>query len=236
MRFWRNTSIANLATGSTATLTSDTLGYEWDEDLDNGFRPPGLIRMSTTTVVDAPVLQDYGSTYAPGTATHHLTLYRHGSDALVFGAGTIQWSWGLDSNHDRGSYPSDARMQQATVNLLADMNVQPATLQAGLVQATASSDTTAPSSTIITPTNGSTVQLGVQVTISGTAADSGGGVVGGVEVSVDGGLSWHPANDRASWSYSWVPATPGSVTVLSRAVDDSGNLETTGSGVNVTVE
>ena len=49
------------------------------------------------------MLQDYGSTYGAGTATHSLTLYRHASGALVFGAGTVQWSWGLDSNHDRGS-------------------------------------------------------------------------------------------------------------------------------------
>ena len=76
MRFWRNTSIANLGPGQTATLTSGTLGYEWDEDLDNGARPAGLFDMSTTTYNGAPVLQDYGSTYASGTATHHLTLYR----------------------------------------------------------------------------------------------------------------------------------------------------------------
>ena len=40
---------------------------------------------------------------AAGRATHNLTLYRHASGALVFGAGTVQWSWGLDANHDRGS-------------------------------------------------------------------------------------------------------------------------------------
>ena len=45
--------------------------------------------------------QDYGSTYGNGTATHHLTLYRAASGALVFGAGTVQWSWGLDATHDR---------------------------------------------------------------------------------------------------------------------------------------
>ncbi len=85
-------------------------------------------------------LQDYGSTYGSGTATHHLTLYRDtngaGPDALVFGAGTVQWPWGLDAQHDRGSSPPDASMQQATVNLLADMGVQPGSLQGGLATAT----------------------------------------------------------------------------------------------------
>ena len=46
MRFWRNTSVANLNPGQTATLSDFTVGYEWDEDADNGFRPAGLIRMS----------------------------------------------------------------------------------------------------------------------------------------------------------------------------------------------
>ncbi|WP_026733387.1 N,N-dimethylformamidase beta subunit family domain-containing protein [Fischerella sp. PCC 9605] len=239
MRLWRNTSIANLLPGSTATLTNGTLGYEWDEDIDNGLRPPGLIRMSTTTVNNAPVLQDYGSTFRSGTATHHLTLYKYsgstGNSALVFGSGTVQWPWGLDGNHDRGTTTPDVRMQQATVNLFADMGVQPATLQSGLQLATASGDTTAPTSTITSPTAGATVQAGTQITISGAASDIGG-VVGGVEVSVDGGATWHPANGRASWSYIWLtPTTNGTVTIKSRAIDDSGNIETPGNEVNVTV-
>ena len=63
-----------------------------------------------------------------------MSLYRAPSGALVFGAGTVQWSWGFDPNHD-GDWPDnpDVNMQQATVNLFADMGVQPATLQAGLV-------------------------------------------------------------------------------------------------------
>ena len=44
MRIWRNTSIASQAPGQTATLGDGTLGYEWDEAPDNGFRPPGLVR------------------------------------------------------------------------------------------------------------------------------------------------------------------------------------------------
>ena len=235
MRFWRNTSIANLAAGATATLPFGTLGYEWDEDIDNGFRPAGLFPTSTTVVPNAPVLLDYGSTFGSGTATHHLTLYRHQSGALVFGSGTVQWSWGLDSNHDNGSAAADVRMRQATVNLFADMGVQPAALQSGLVPATASADTTAPSSTISSPTSGSNVPAGSPTTISGTATDAGGGVMGGVEVSVDGGSTWFPANGRSNWSFTWLPSASGNVTIRSRAVDDSGNLETPGAGVNVTV-
>jgi hypothetical protein len=240
MRLWRNTSVATLGAGQTATLATSTLGYEWDEDWDNGYRPAGLIRMSTTSVAGTDYIQDYGNTFASQTATHHLTLYRHSSGALVFGAGTVQWSWGLDPNHDTnpdsGDATADVRMQQATANLFADMGVQPATLQAGLVAATASTDHVAPTSTITAPTNGASVQAGTAVTISGTATDTGGGVVGGVEVSVDGGATWHPANGRASWTYSWTPAFGGPATIRSRATDDSGNIESPAAGVTVTVQ
>ena len=68
--------------------------------------------------------------------------------------------------------PADVRMQQATLNLLADMGAQPATRQSGLVAASASTDTAPPSSFVTSPIAGATVQLGEVVTISGTATDA----------------------------------------------------------------
>jgi hypothetical protein len=236
MRLWRNTILANQAAGAVATLPVGTLGYEWDTDPDNGLRPPGLVRSSTTTITSTGVLQDWGTNYGTGTLTHYLTSYRHASGAHVFGAGTIQWAWGLDSHHDRGSAAADPSMQQATVNVLADMNAQPATLQSGLLPATASTDTTPPVSTILTPAAGITVATGAPVTVTGKASDSGGGIVGGVEVSVDGGTTWHPAAGRATWSYTWAPAAAGTVAIGTRAADDSGNIETPGAGRSITVK
>ena len=136
---------------------------------------------------------------ATGTATHNLTLYRAPSGALVFGAGTVQWSWGLDSNHDRGSGAASAPMRQATVNLFADMGAQPATLQSGLVAADRRPPTRSarrPRSPRRPPARPS--RPARPVTITGTATDTGGGVVGGVEVSTDGGATWHPATGRGS--------------------------------------
>ena len=236
MRLWRGTSIAALATGTVATLPIGTLGYEWDTDPDNGFRPPGLVRNSTTTLTTAGVLQDYGTVYGNGTLTHYLTFYKAPSGARVFSSGSIQWAWGLDANHDRGNAAADPRMQQATVNVLADMGAQAQTLQAGLVPAAASTDTTPPVSVIVSPAAGASLAPGVAVTIAGTATDSGGGVVGGVEVSIDGGATWHPASGRGNWTYGFTPTVAGSTVVIqSRAVDDSGNLETPGAGSTVTV-
>jgi hypothetical protein len=238
MRFWRNTSVANLTAGNTATLPSGTLGYEWDVADDNGFRPAGLINLSTTTQnLTASYLLDYGGVYGTGVATHHLTLYRASSGALVFGAGTVQWSWGLDNQHsnDLGyATPTPSPdMQQATVNLFADMGVQAATIQGGLLPATKSTDATPPVSTITSPAPGAALNTGALITITGTALDAGGGTVGGVEVSVDGGQTWHPASGRANWLFSFTLTGP--TTLKSRAVDDSGNIEIPGPGVTITV-
>ena len=92
MRFWRNTRVANLASNATTTIGTNIIGYEWDEDLDNGSRPAGTFRLSQTSG-SGDILQDYGSTYANGPATHSMTMYTAPSGALVFGAGTIQWPW-----------------------------------------------------------------------------------------------------------------------------------------------
>jgi hypothetical protein len=226
-RLWRGSGVASAAAaGQTSTLTDQSLGYEWDEDPDNGARPAGLVGLSSTTASGVQVLQDYGHTYGSGTATHHLTLYRatKGPRALVFGAGTVQWSWGLDDQHDRGSPAVSSSMQQATVNLFADMGVQPGSLQSGLSGASASTDTAAPSTVITAPAPGSTVAQGVPVTVRGTAADTGGGRVGAVEISTDGGTTWHPASGRESWTYVWRPSAPGQQTILARSADDSANL------------
>jgi Domain of unknown function (DUF4082)/Putative Ig domain/Bacterial Ig domain len=242
MRFWRNTTIASLASGQIATLPAGVLGYEWDADTDNGFRPAGLIPLSTTTLAvpncflyTGDFTSNDGYSIGSCTATHQLTLYRAPSGALVFGAGTVQWSWGLDATHATPGTPSDINMQQATVNLLADMGVQPATLQSGLVPATVSTDTTPPKSSITSPASGTNVVARSPVTISGIATDFGGGVVGAVEVSVDGGLTWHPAAGRENWSYTFVPADSGPLSIQSRAVDDSGNLEVPNPGYALAV-
>ena len=55
----------------------------------------------------------------------------------------------------------------ATVNLLADMGAQPRSLQAGLMTAGASTDTTAPATVITSPAGGETVQQGAPLTIRG---------------------------------------------------------------------
>ena len=45
---WRNTAVAKLTSGS-KSIGGQVLGYEWDPDVNNAFRPVGEIDMSSTT-------------------------------------------------------------------------------------------------------------------------------------------------------------------------------------------
>src|SRR4029078_10365068 len=133
-----------------------TLGCEWDENIGNGSRPNGLIRMSSTTIVEPQKVLDFGINVGPGSRTPSLTIYPHNSGALVFAAGTVQWSYGLDAVHDQLPASPDRAMQQATVNLFADMGAQTLTLQNGadgapLKLASMSADIFAPTSSVTCP-------------------------------------------------------------------------------------
>ncbi|WP_205909782.1 DUF4082 domain-containing protein [Rhizobium pisi] len=235
LRFWRNTDVSQLNEGQTYSLVQNLLGYEWDSDVENGFRPDGLINLSLSSVSVDTYLRDYGTTVGSAVATHSLTMYRAESGALVFGAGTVFWSWGLSDNHQGPATSTDRNVQQAMVNMFADMGIQPTTLDASLILATKSTDMLKPTSSISSPNIGASFLEGQHVTITGTAQDFGGGIIAGVEVSTDGGQHWFKATGRENWSYNWVVQASGTYTIMSRAVDDSVNLEAPSAGKQVTV-
>ena len=106
------------------------------------------------------------------------------------------WAWGLDPNHDPDledstPTPDDLKVKQAMMNLLADMHIfpGPGQLQPGLVPATASSDTVAPTASISSPASPASFPQNQIVLVTGVASDLGGGIVAGVEVSTDNGLT-----------------------------------------------
>ena len=78
LRFWRNTQRRQPGGRARRRRSPDgTLGYEWDEDLDNGSRPAGLIDLSSTTDRRrATSCRTTAPRTAPARATHSLTLYR----------------------------------------------------------------------------------------------------------------------------------------------------------------
>ena len=225
-RLWRNTSVASLQPGQSYTMQTGTLGYEWDSDVANAVRPSGEIDMSSTTVnlTNGTLLKDSGNVYGNGSAVHSLTLYKAASGALVFSSGTVQWAWGLSTVHNDLATTEDPVQQQATANLLSDMNAQPLTLQSNLVAPSKSTDRIGPAVSVTTPSSGATVPAMSPVTFSGTAADAGGGVVARVEISTDNGATWQPATGLGSWTFTWTPTAAGSYTILARAEDDSANV------------
>jgi hypothetical protein len=235
LRLWRGTRAQSAGACEVTELAPQTIGIEWDHDQDNGHRPPGLFRLSSSNVDDAEQLVGPGTGAAGGLfasiaqANHHVTEYRHAtSGALVLNAGTIDWTHGLDRNHMVQPYTNNAgnldmTMMQAMANFMADVGAQGAT-PIDYCPATASSDATPPSSQILSPAPGAVVRLGSSVEITGSANDTGGRVAA-VELSLDGGATWQRTEGRDSWHYRWRPLAVDDYTLLSRAVDDSGNLQ-----------
>ena len=189
-------------------------------------RPAGLIHLSSTTVRRREDHRLRGDRrYRHGDAQPD--ALPHDSGALVFSAGTVQWAWGLDGNHDRGAAaprPGDA----AGDHQPARRHGRAARLAAvadPVASRAKSTDAARPDVRGDVPCQRRALSAAANaMTITGTASDNGG-VVAGVEVSVDGGATWHPAQGTASWTYEWSPGAPGQATHSSRAVDDSGNLE-----------
>ncbi len=95
------------------------VGYEYDK-VDAHFPAPhGLEILASSPVVDVSKQHDVS----------HATLYTAASDARVFDAGTIEWSWGLDSHSsiekfwspgNNTPHPSlvNKAAQKITVNIL----------------------------------------------------------------------------------------------------------------------
>jgi YD repeat-containing protein len=145
-RIWRNTGISQ---GASTTINSKINGWEWDSIPTQAqylsHQPSGVKRVTLTDVGSAPSppewIQDEGLLYSttppPGQPTGVSAVkYTAPSGALVFAAGTIQWSWGLaphyldkpsESYEDPPVDLSDPRIQQATYNIFADGGVEPLT-------------------------------------------------------------------------------------------------------------
>lgn len=234
LRLWRDTGVA---TAGTLDIAPGIIGYEWNVSPEDEYRPAGLIKLSSTTLPWSGILTDQGNRTAPGVATHNLSLYRDAeSGALVFGAGTVFWTWGLSDQHDSSPYGANIEntvLQQFTVNMFADMGIQPGVSDAfltsvGLARASASTDTIAATTTLDDlPDDIAAFQT---ITISGTATDDDGdaavadGRVAAVEVSLDGGATWRVAQGTTDWTYQWRPTAEGSYAIRARAIDDSLNV------------
>jgi PKD domain len=107
------------------------LGYETDL-IVGASSPPGLIRLAHSQFPSPANVSQFPGAHAP--IDSDMTYYKASSDAHVFGAGTMFWSWGLDTFHPLGAiggfsfcpgvYTPDvstAPVQQITRNFLSQV-------------------------------------------------------------------------------------------------------------------
>ena len=94
-------------------------------------------------------------------------------------------------------------------------------------------DTTPPQVSITDPSASKTV-ISTSYTIKGTASDAVSGLAK-VEVSIDGGTSWHDATGTSSWSFVAILALGANV-VKAKATDNEGNISAPTAGVTLTCE
>jgi hypothetical protein len=126
--FWTGAGITGgQATGVTvASNLGKIVGYEWDSNVPSpGTRPTGWTKLSESAVT--PSNPDKYSNLS------HSGIYTASSGAIVYGAGTIEWNYGLayDPNVGIVQSPGGSRVkteiQKATHNLLrAFINNSPA--------------------------------------------------------------------------------------------------------------
>ena len=202
-RLWRHTSVRRALLNNETkpiVLYQGLLGHEWDSPVDNGVSPPGLQLLSSTKIHNVQAIQDWGATFDSGSATHSLVVHRKPSGAIVFGAGTVQWAWGLDEHHDVNDpqrankynirIAQDLRgpcddIQQFTVNLFSDAKLDMPHLAINFPHlVTGESSTTDNDNFAPTATVDDVRRLDNDiVTARGRASDLGGGVVASVEIA-----------------------------------------------------
>jgi hypothetical protein len=259
LRFWRHTPFAT-ANGSASSMFPGALtfcnesdstpacmskyggvGYEWDIDVDNGYRPAGLVRLSTTPMVadEELLLSGAGNSQRVNTtSTHHVVLFRHPSNgAVTLHYGSVAAGHTLDTfrqDEDNPSVPlnaptSDAMtsMRQSLINFFADIGLpRPLTLDSALVWDPIT-DLEPPTVTISPP---GIVSAGNGLDISGTATQQGQAEVAGVEVAImsypaqPGNVDFHPAVGRNSWRFHWTPEAFGRFTIFARASNALGMM------------
>lgn len=130
---YRHTLLNALPEGTFATVGNLIMGWEWDSRADNGFEPAGLRELASTPIIGMN-LTDAGD-FGKGDVrieSSEMVYYTAPSGALVFSAGTLQWSWGLGMQ-DVTPIATEPIIAQVMVNLFSDMGAQPATPDPALI-------------------------------------------------------------------------------------------------------
>ena len=250
---WRNTAASTLKSGQSLTLAPGSrharlrVGRGRRQRLPPGRRVRPLLDDRQRTADVQRLRQQTHRRHdrhpppdaLPGAQRRARVRRRHG--AVVVGPCQRQ-RLGIADAPSPATTPPDPNMEQATVNLLAEMGAQPGSLITGLVA-------------------GDQVDrhhsADLDDHLAGAGRDAPGRQRGhdlrharpmpaaawspGVEVSTDSGATWHPATlttpaeQTVKWTYTWAAHGNPTTTIKSRAVDDSANLEKPSAGITVNV-
>ncbi len=203
---------ASLTAGQSLTLAPDTLGYEWDVGRRQRLPSGGLVPLSSTTrerrrgvhrLRQHHGVQRHGDAQPDDVSRpERRARVRRRDRPVGVGAGRLE----PDSN------TTDRNMQQATREPVRRHGRA----------AHDSADRARPARRQSTDTHGADLD-------DHLAADDGerrrpghaqrharrtpAAVVAGVEVSTDGGSTWHPASGTTSWTYTWTAHGSPSTTI-----------------------
>jgi hypothetical protein len=140
------TTAAVTTANTTKTVSKEIMNTEINQNINNLTTTTTTTNTSTSTIarnnsgtaIEKEILSSSHPTKsAPSNSKKQRQLkskdtvgnFENTKSSLVFGAGTLQWSWALSTFHDGPYVPENKYLQQATINLFADMDVQPGDLK-----------------------------------------------------------------------------------------------------------
>jgi hypothetical protein len=157
-RLYRYTGLDAQGPGSSTSIGSTLVGWEWDARVPNGVEPAGVKTLSGSPV-NGELVQNAGASYLQNqNATVSVTKYTAPSGALVVTTGTIHWNRGLALDPSGVGEP-DLRIQQTTTNILADMGALPATPAPNIVLDSAQSSTPPPANVVATAVSSDSIRI-----------------------------------------------------------------------------
>ncbi|HEX7298614.1 MAG TPA: PKD domain-containing protein [Solirubrobacteraceae bacterium] len=229
-RIWRNTGIA---TGSTTTIGTNLVGWEWDAIPTQAqylSRQPAGVKPLTNSSIplgqNVDWLQDEGRIYSktnpPGQcACAQAVKYTAASGALVFSAGTNDWANALAPN-------PDTRIIQATYNIFSDMGIQPGT-PIGVTLDPPSGPQPPTASFTISP---NPAQSGQTVTFDASASSDPDGPITKYEWDLDGNGTYETdTGTTATTTHTY--SSVGVITVRLRVTDGQGVRSTTNRALSI---
>lgn len=133
-KVWGGTSLND----GDITLTR-VIGFEADEMRPTQPADSVKVLAAYTRNIDGAHADNNGQEYlGNGDLEWGIISQRYAGGGLTIGFGTCQWSWTLDSTHDRGTGTEvSPAAQQFTINLLRDLGANPETLMSGMTLRTA---------------------------------------------------------------------------------------------------